>query len=422
MRRLLVPGVILSLVAVACAQDVPDRGPLPTLPDQLVFPAPTTTLIPQDGSCVVTTSAGMRIDGLEESADAANVLAIGDVIVGIDGIPVRNQSTLRAGLSGRSPGSPVDITYERDGSETTVTVTLGAAPDDPDRGMIGVVVRPQLVVTHPEDIPTGPVEANRLLVGFDDGLYAVDPTTNEWVSLGLPAPEFQIVQLGDDLLTVSEEGTGLVTLDGSRRLDLPADGVRFVAPLGVLGDALVYSVARQGPDGALLTTSVVAADIESGEILWTRQTPPAGTSPPLPVVGYPDPTGRFIVVSHQHDDGRLHTVYGADGTPVAGWGSGSEDLASGTVLAGWIDERRLVATGATGDGRFLAVLIDVDDIGGDPEIFDLEVENPTSVYAVTGASKVLVGAETETLVFDLEQQTFDAITANCGLEVLGRTR
>ncbi len=171
----------------------------------------------------------------------------------------------------------------------------------------------------------------------------------------------------------------------------------------------------------MASASVVAADLEGNEILWTSRLEPEGATTPLPRVGYTDPAGRLIAVSHEHEDGPLHTLYAVDGTVVAGWGTDGADLASGAVLAGWLDEQRLVAVGGGTGGRFLALVIDVGDIGGESAVFDLDVDDPRSVYAVTGTSQLLVGTETETVVFDFERRTFDSLTANCGLRVLGRT-
>lgn len=61
-------------------------------------------------------------------ADAAGIEA-GDAIVAVDGEEVENPRDLARTISGKSPGSTVDITVWRDGKEEKVAVTLGTLQD-----------------------------------------------------------------------------------------------------------------------------------------------------------------------------------------------------------------------------------------------------------------------------------------------------
>ncbi|MFD0901088.1 S1C family serine protease, partial [Actinomadura sediminis] len=59
-------------------------------------------------------------------ADKAGIKP-GDVITKIDGRPIQDATDLIAQIRSRAPGDQVKVTYERDGRESTVTVTLGAS-------------------------------------------------------------------------------------------------------------------------------------------------------------------------------------------------------------------------------------------------------------------------------------------------------
>ena len=54
----------------------------------------------------------------------------GDVIVAVDGKPVRTQIDLLDALDGKAIGDEVEVTVLRDGSETDLTVTLKNLSED----------------------------------------------------------------------------------------------------------------------------------------------------------------------------------------------------------------------------------------------------------------------------------------------------
>ena len=112
-----------------------------------------TTTIDVGSDRTRLTEPGMLFDGLgfspwqfpaivgevegDSAAEAAG-LRSGDRITAIDGEPVGNFSEL-VGLVAPRPGETLDLSYERDGAETTVAVTLGSAERDGQSvGMLGV--------------------------------------------------------------------------------------------------------------------------------------------------------------------------------------------------------------------------------------------------------------------------------------------
>ena len=76
------------------------------------------------------TDAGIYItDVVEDSPAEQGGLRTGDVIVGAGGDEIARSSDLVAFLEGKRPGNAVTIDVHRDGSETSITVTLGTWPD-----------------------------------------------------------------------------------------------------------------------------------------------------------------------------------------------------------------------------------------------------------------------------------------------------
>ena len=73
------------------------------------------------------------------------VLEVDDVILAVDGTAIKTPEELRDAVSVHAPGEDVRLRIERDDAEQVVTVTTAAAPDDPERAVIGIV--PQLGYT-----------------------------------------------------------------------------------------------------------------------------------------------------------------------------------------------------------------------------------------------------------------------------------
>jgi hypothetical protein len=424
MRRTTIFGILATVALAACGQAAPQRSALPSVPESFDFPPASTTLVPADGSCVVTTSRGVFVNDVTETFDAATVLAAGDVIVAIDDVAVTNQSMLLAAMSGREPGSEIDLTFRRGAGEQTERVVLGAAPDDPGRAMIGVMVRNDFATTAAGDIPPGIVEPGRLIMAFDDGLYSVDIATNDWVLLPFGVPPSAVVQFDELLLAVAEDRRGVESLDRIEGYRLAAEDFFVVAPLGSLGRNLLFSIVEPDASDGIMSSGVVSADFDTNRIEWTRQPPAVDGTFPVPVIGFASPGGDVIAVTHRHESGRLHTLYDASGTPLGGWGSGGADLAPvDALLAGWLDGRRFVSVVPVDGGGFEARVTVPADPEEPAQRFLLQgVPDIVSVYAVTGTELLVVGSETQTLVFDLAAETFDTLTRNCGVQILGATR
>jgi S1-C subfamily serine protease len=72
--------------------------------------------------------AGLRAATDATVSDGEEVPTGGDVITALDGDPVNTAEELRARIDAKQPGDELKITYVRDGTTRTVTVTLGDRP------------------------------------------------------------------------------------------------------------------------------------------------------------------------------------------------------------------------------------------------------------------------------------------------------
>ncbi len=100
-----------------------------------------------------------------------------DRILTVDGVAVTSGADVRAQVGKHKPGDTITFVVERSGSQVTVPVVAGAAPDDPTRAMVGFLPRdgytsPVTVKVQVEDVG-GPSAGLMLTLGIIDKLTAV---------------------------------------------------------------------------------------------------------------------------------------------------------------------------------------------------------------------------------------------------------
>lgn len=190
--------------------------------------------IPRHASGVIVAEA---IPG----SPAATVLERGDVIVGIDGVPVAELKDLAEVLLARSAGETVvlDVEWYGDGPVESVTVELIASPDDADRTLIGVEARERV------DIGDLPVE-----VDIDSGTIG-GPSAGLALTLGI----IDLMTPGDLTNGRHVAATGTISFDGS---------------VGAIGEVDQKAIAaeRAGVDLLLVPTANLrnALDHVSGDM------------------------------------------------------------------------------------------------------------------------------------------------------------
>ena len=92
------------------------------------------------GYKVYAKPTGALVDNVVANAPAAGLVQLTDVVVSIDGKPVREFTDLRRLLATHRPGDTVAIGLRRGAQSKTVNVKLVPSPLDPKRGVIGIVV------------------------------------------------------------------------------------------------------------------------------------------------------------------------------------------------------------------------------------------------------------------------------------------
>ena len=97
-------------------------------------------------------SGGVTVLALEPKAPAAKVLKPSDVIVAVDGKPVRTVAELRAKLASKHPGDRVEVRYRRGKKTREAQVRTVADPTNAKHALIGVTASDNLEVKLPLDV------------------------------------------------------------------------------------------------------------------------------------------------------------------------------------------------------------------------------------------------------------------------------
>jgi len=82
------------------------------------------------------------VASVDPAGSAGQTLRTGDVVRAVDGAPVDGVQAFIDRVRQTSPGSELALELEREGDTITVDVPVGASPDDPGQGQLGVSVRP----------------------------------------------------------------------------------------------------------------------------------------------------------------------------------------------------------------------------------------------------------------------------------------
>jgi PDZ domain-containing protein len=92
------------------------------------------------GYDVVATPRGALVIGVASDVPAAAKIDASDVIVAVDGVPVRTPVDLRREIGRRKPGDDVRLTIRRGGKAIELTVRTIPNPTEPGRPIVGITV------------------------------------------------------------------------------------------------------------------------------------------------------------------------------------------------------------------------------------------------------------------------------------------
>jgi PDZ domain-containing protein len=160
----------------------------------------------QLGYKVQVRNRGVLIEAVAADFPATGKLQAGDVVVALDGKPVRSVADLRRLMAPKKPGDEVRLTLTRDGETSEVTLKTVTNPRDPKQAFLGVVISDDAEV---EKLPVG-VKINLGNVGGP--------------SAGLAFALDLVDELGRDVDHGNRvAATGEIELDGSIR---PVGGIK----------------------------------------------------------------------------------------------------------------------------------------------------------------------------------------------------
>ena len=95
---------------------------------------------------------GALVVAVAPDAPAAGHLRPTDVIVGVDGTPVKTPGDLRRLIGSRKPGAEVGLRVRAGRALRTETVKTVASPDDEDRAIVGIQVEQSAKIELPIDV------------------------------------------------------------------------------------------------------------------------------------------------------------------------------------------------------------------------------------------------------------------------------
>jgi Lon-like protease len=104
------------------------------------------------GYKVRTEGVGVLVSGFVAGSPAIGKLQPSDVIVGVDGKPVRTRADLLRLVRAHEPGDDLQITVRRGSRRQTLTIRTTSDPRNPQRAVIGVFVDPAVTVKLPLDV------------------------------------------------------------------------------------------------------------------------------------------------------------------------------------------------------------------------------------------------------------------------------
>ena len=104
------------------------------------------------GYKVVAKPTGALVIGVASDAPAAGKLQEGDVIVAVDGTPVRTTADLRRQIGKRKPGDEVRLTVKRGQKKLDLTMGTIPSPEDHKRPIVGIEVDQDALIQLPRKV------------------------------------------------------------------------------------------------------------------------------------------------------------------------------------------------------------------------------------------------------------------------------
>lgn len=139
---------------------------------------------------------------IADDSPAKGLLEVNDVIRALDGEPVSTVAQVHEKIRALAPGEKVAVTVDRQNTEKVVEVTLGARPDDPKAGFLGVTPKvvsadPNVKITYNVGDIGGPSAGLMLTLAVIDHLTPGDLADGRFIAgTGTIAPDGAVGQIG----------------------------------------------------------------------------------------------------------------------------------------------------------------------------------------------------------------------------------
>ena len=104
------------------------------------------------GKNVKVTTRGALLEAVGGEFPAEGKLRPDDVVVAVDGTPVRGAADLTEQMAKKRPGDDVQLRVRREGKTSDITVTTVPNPRDSKRAFLGVVISDDAEVKLPIDV------------------------------------------------------------------------------------------------------------------------------------------------------------------------------------------------------------------------------------------------------------------------------
>jgi len=225
------------------------------------------------GYRVDVSAAGERVLNVVADSPADGKMEPGDMIVEVEGERIDDPGDLARILSDNHPGDQVDIKVRpfTASSEKNLSLELAAAPDNPDRGIMGVEVQPDGVEYHfPIDVTFDTGEVGGPSAGLAFTLGLLDKLTPGELTGGAP-----VAVTG----TISSDGTvGRVGGTGQKAAAVRRAGIEtFLVPADDYEEALAHAGDVHVVKVETLDEALAALAELGGNGLDLPTTPPASS-------------------------------------------------------------------------------------------------------------------------------------------------
>lgn len=375
----------MLLIVVACAQQPPERTPLPDVEE----------VLPEPPGCQLSIGAprGARIASVLEGSPAAGALLEEDVLVAVGDAMVNDADQLVAAIGNHRPGDKVTIDYERDGEPQMVEITLAADPSDPGRPYLGVAIRTAYETIAPEeadDLVRPSPTARTIEIG--GSLIVFDPLARIWQDTGIDIPEDQDWVSTTTGFYGATPDTPAVLFDLVTQDVLSNDGFEGWEPrrlIGSLGDKIILVVTSEvAEQPGFVNIAIAGFDPTVGETLWVS---PVLSGFGIPVVAHGSPdASAFVVVGADQETGE---ELGVELWDQNGTRRGVGELVDLGSPIGWFDN----ATIGFRDEEIVSVL---DPATGSATTFTLPSSLVQTRLSTVGDGRHVIAVDERNLVLD----------------------